>query len=306
MNLKEQLYVTKLAETGNLTRAAEQLYISQPALSLYIRNLENTLGVELFTRTGRHFVPTPAGELYLEKARQMLELRDRFQQELHDLVHGRIERLRVGMQSIRAPELSPFLIKLCMEKHPQLRLQWYDNVYTMLEKLLLDDEIDLFFCNRRQTHDDFEYIPLYEDEIVFIVNRNHPLLSHAQPAEDGGLPWIDLSLFRKERFFLNTPSQSIRHHADRILSETPIHPSSTFIVRGVYTITALVNSGMGVGFTCRQYLKTSPSSDNIAMLRVGLRKHTVQFCAIYKKNTVLSPVALELIEALRSFVQDQI
>lgn len=303
MNLKEQLYVAKLAETGNLTRAAEQLYISQPALSLYIRNLERTLGVELFTRSGRHFTPTPAGELYLEKARHMLELRDRFHQELNELVQGRAQRLRMGMQAIRAPELGPVLIKYCMENHPQVRLQWFDDVYNSLEKLLLDGDLDLFFCNQRHAHDELEFIPLYEDEIMLMVNQHHPLTAYAVPAEDGLFPWIDLSLFENERFFLNTPMQSIRHHADQILSETHVHPTSTFIVRGVYTIASLVNQGMGVGFICRQYLKTAPHRDQIAVFRVGFRRHTVPFCAIYRKDAEPSAVMLELIDWLRAYLQ---
>ena len=68
MNLKEQLYVCTLAETGNITQAAKLLFISQPALSLYISNLENILGIRLFERIGKSFVLTQAGELYVEKA----------------------------------------------------------------------------------------------------------------------------------------------------------------------------------------------------------------------------------------------
>lgn len=58
MNLKEQEYVCVLAECGNITKAAEKLYISQPALSIYISNLEKTLGVKLFDRSGKRFTLT--------------------------------------------------------------------------------------------------------------------------------------------------------------------------------------------------------------------------------------------------------
>lgn len=75
MNLKEQTYVCVLAECGNITKAADRLYISQPALSIYINNLEKSLGTKLFERAGKRFVLTPAGELYVEKARKMLELK---------------------------------------------------------------------------------------------------------------------------------------------------------------------------------------------------------------------------------------
>ena len=68
MDLKEQKYVCTLAECKSLTRASERLYISQPALSLYINNVEKILGARLFERNGRKFELTWLGKQYVEKA----------------------------------------------------------------------------------------------------------------------------------------------------------------------------------------------------------------------------------------------
>ena len=65
MNVKEQQYVCELARCRNLTKAAQNLFISQPALSIYISNLENSLGVKLFERIGKSFILTYAGERYV-------------------------------------------------------------------------------------------------------------------------------------------------------------------------------------------------------------------------------------------------
>ena len=79
MDLKEQKYVCALAECKSLTRASERLYISQPALSLYINNVEKNLGAPLFERNGRKFELTWLGKQYVEKASQMLELERQFE-----------------------------------------------------------------------------------------------------------------------------------------------------------------------------------------------------------------------------------
>ena len=79
MDLKEQKYVCTLAECKSLTRASERLYISQPALSLYINNVEKNLGAPLFERNGRKFELTWLGKQYVEKASQMLELERQFE-----------------------------------------------------------------------------------------------------------------------------------------------------------------------------------------------------------------------------------
>ena len=82
MNLKEQSYVCMLAQTGSITTAAKLLEISQPALTLYIQNLERNLGVKLFDRVGKRFVLTYPGQLYVDTARQMLALKEGFDGKL--------------------------------------------------------------------------------------------------------------------------------------------------------------------------------------------------------------------------------
>ena len=79
MHLKEQLYICTIAECGNITKAAEKLFITQPALSLYINNLEKMFGVKLFDRVEKQFIPTAAGKLYVDKAKQMLSLQQEFE-----------------------------------------------------------------------------------------------------------------------------------------------------------------------------------------------------------------------------------
>ena len=88
MNLKEQEYICTVARCGTITKAAKQLFISQPALSAYISNVEKSLGVELFTHEGKQMRLTYAGELYVEKAEQMLAMRQEYLQEVQDVLHG--------------------------------------------------------------------------------------------------------------------------------------------------------------------------------------------------------------------------
>ena len=73
MNLKEQTYVCVLAECGNITKAAERLFISQPALSIYISTLEKNLGVRLFDRSGKRFTLTWAGEMCIRDRQRSME-----------------------------------------------------------------------------------------------------------------------------------------------------------------------------------------------------------------------------------------
>ena len=111
MNLKEQHYIVTLADCGSMTRAANRLGVTQPALSSYLSSVENGLGYPLFERTGKRLVPTYLGEVYLEKARKILALGAEFDIQ-HDLVlHGHRGRLRVGFPIRRSPQLVPSVLK---------------------------------------------------------------------------------------------------------------------------------------------------------------------------------------------------
>lgn len=98
MNLKEQEYVCALAENGTITAAAKELFISQPALSIYINNLEKSLGVRLFERVGKQFILTYAGEQYVEKAKLILQLSHELDEKLKDITGNYSGRIRIGVQ----------------------------------------------------------------------------------------------------------------------------------------------------------------------------------------------------------------
>ena len=78
MEHREMEYVIVIAQEKNLSKAAERLFISQPALSRFLTKLENELGTPLFERKNRQYLPTYAGELYLDTARQILRLQQQF------------------------------------------------------------------------------------------------------------------------------------------------------------------------------------------------------------------------------------
>ena len=112
MNLKEQEYVCALAENGTITAAAKELFISQPALSIYINNLEKSLGVRLFERVGKQFILTYAGEQYVEKAKLILQLSHELDEKLKDITGNYSGRIRIGVQLRRATGFLPPVIAL--------------------------------------------------------------------------------------------------------------------------------------------------------------------------------------------------
>lgn len=306
MNLREQLYVCTLAETGSLTQAAKQLFISQPALSLFISNLENTMGIRLFDRIGKQFVPTCAGELYIKNALQMLELKGEFDTELSELINGQNERLRVGMQDIRSHFLAPTVLPKIVEMFPRTKFVWHELNYGHMEQMLLDNQLDLFFCNCKTLRKEFEYIPLLTDEVVFLAPKNHPLTAKAELRTGPSFPWIDLSLFQNERFILPAETQSLRKYSNQILKACGCSPKNIFPIRKIFVMISLINKGFGVGFSQVSYINWSRDLDNVSVYSVLDPPVTATFYAIYKKGRPLAPSATALLEMIRISLQKQV
>ena len=120
MDLKEQKYVCTLAECKSLTRASERLYISQPALSLYINNVEKILGARLFERNGRKFELTWLGKQYVEKASQMLELERQFEAVRRQAERENAGQVRIGIAQRRGIWFLPAVLSVYEREWPQV------------------------------------------------------------------------------------------------------------------------------------------------------------------------------------------
>ncbi|MCI8515837.1 MAG: LysR family transcriptional regulator [Hungatella sp.] len=309
MNLKEQLYVCTLAETGSLTQAAKQLFISQPALSLYISNLENTLGARLFERIGKQFVPTQVGELYVKAAKEMLCLKERFDTEFSEIQNGQKERIRVGIQAIRSHHLTPKMLPAITALYPKTKFLWYEDYYESMERMLLDHELDIFFCNCKTLRKEFEYIPILNDEIVFMAPKNHPLAVSPGPLPSHTFPWLDLTLFEGERFILTRESQSLSKYSWQVLKACQLVPKHIFNLTKIFNIITLVNSGYGVGFSLAGYISPNNAlspTDNLGVFSVVNPPITATFYGVYKRGYQPVPAVLTLIDMAKTLMAEQV
>ena len=134
MYSKELVYVTTIAESGSLSAAAKKLSMTQPALSIFLSNLEVELEAPLFTRNGRRMVPTKAGELYLSTAKKILDLEEYFHIQLDSLLHSENCTLRIGLPWIQAPFLIPPIMDHFSKTYPGVSLRFSKSVLEDLTK----------------------------------------------------------------------------------------------------------------------------------------------------------------------------
>lgn len=162
-----------LARTKNFTRAAEELHLSQPALSRAIQKLEDQLGQPLFERKPREVLLTDLGELLHERAREILQLVEDTFSELAEA--GRRGRIRLGAIPTIAPYFLPAVLSRFAELHPEVTVSVLEDTTEVLIKRCSLGEIDLAIVALPILARQLQLEPLFDEELLLVLPAGHPL-----------------------------------------------------------------------------------------------------------------------------------
>ncbi|MBN8716093.1 LysR family transcriptional regulator [Thermomonas sp.] len=171
----------QVARLGSISRAAEALYLSQPAVTLQLQALERELGVRLLERSGRRLTPTREGELLYELARPLVEGLDglgaRFREQVRGLDAG---ELHVAAGSSTILYLLPPIVEAFRRQHPDVRLSLHNVTGASGLDLLRSDAVDLAVGSMLDVPADLAYTPAHRFEPMLITPLDHPLASKAE------------------------------------------------------------------------------------------------------------------------------
>ncbi|MFR5601187.1 MAG: LysR family transcriptional regulator [Lachnospiraceae bacterium] len=269
MQLKEQTYVCTLARTGSISKASEELFVSQPALSVYIANLEKTMGVSLFKRIGKKFSLTYAGEKYVEKAEQMLKLKEEFDAELENILNLNSGRIRIGTQLRRAPYIVPTLLSRFQEEYPEVEVIVKSGIHSELEEMWRKQELDLILCMEHDRWDEMDYYMVKDERVLLALPQGHPLNARAEQRPGHPFHWMDVKLLEQETFILPISNQSLRSTVDRMLRRMEIHPGRIIEVSNIEVIIQMVAEGMGIGFNREGYIQNMSYPKQVCYYEIG-------------------------------------
>lgn len=168
MNLKQARYIHAIAREGGITAAARKLYITQPALSQMLRQVETDLGVALFDRSVSPFRLTYAGEKYLEAADVILRASRRLEDQLQEIREENSGRLRLGISVQRAGQVLPLALPWFAMQFPHVSLEITERGSADLEELVSRGEVDLALAAIDSTSPCLSY-ELIEKEVIGIL-----------------------------------------------------------------------------------------------------------------------------------------
>ena len=169
INLRQLAYFLKVAEAGNMTAAAEQLKIAQPALGVQIRHLETELGVDLLVRHSRGVTPTQAGALLCERARKIIADVEAVERELKSLGATKDDHVVLGVPPSLMLLLGPDLLIDARDGMPGVHLSLVEERSVVLLDALDRGQINLAFCWNVAERADLERVALLEEDLLLVT-----------------------------------------------------------------------------------------------------------------------------------------
>lgn len=299
MDLQDMHFALSIARHQNLTKAAQELYVSQPTLSKCLRKLEVEAGGKLFTRNNGRYCPTCLGEQYLEYARSVLALEKQWRQKAAAINAEDEGVLNVALPLMRSFCMAPQIVPAFRAVHPGFRLNLYEESIGIQKKLLLDTEIDFAIFNDPQPHPKLEYEPLAEEELVLVLPPNHRLAGTARGRAGRRWPWIDLALFAQEPFLLHFPEQNSGWMALELFRQYQIDPPVVFRTRSVENLLLLCRKEIGVCFSPENYVHAMQVDPPLVCCSIGEQGVFTTLQIAYRKGTTLSGPARDFIALAR-------
>lgn len=239
MELKRLRYFVAVAEELHFGRAAERLDMAQPPLSRQIAQLEKDLDVKLFDRSRAQIRLTPAGDVLLDRARQILEQLDSTFREVTRIGQGSAGRLRIAFVGSASHGVLPILIKSYRSHYPDVDLALSAMNNADLERALVQREIDIAVARPSLTFEEFRSVELHREPLVLAMPDNSPL-NTSDP--------VALKDTASETFILypRRPRPSFADHILGVLNTEGITPRETIFAQDYQTAISLVSVGVGL------------------------------------------------------------
>lgn len=164
-----------VAKRLNFTKAATDLFITQPAVTKHIQELESQFGTALFDRRGSKVSLTPAGQVLYGHAESIMAIYRQIEFDINALSQQLGGGLRLGASSTIAQYLIPPVLARFGQRTPEVSLSLVSGNTEQIEQALLQNDIDLGLVEGRTHHSDIRYTPFVKDELVLVCRADHPL-----------------------------------------------------------------------------------------------------------------------------------
>lgn len=306
--LKYMDYAYAVYKERSFTKAAEKLYISQPALSLTIKKLENELGYPVFERCGKEIGLTPVGEKYIRAIEAIMDIQQGLQKGIEDLVELRSGHVSLACATVISSYVLPNLIKEFRQHYPNVDFEVTVCEAADQERRVENGTVDIAIDGAVGRLAGMEYVPYFDEQLVLAVPAdrevNRRLRDRQIPLETildrtcdyDSLPRVDLSEFRDEFFITMREFNPLSQYIGGMFRRRDILPKVSMQFDHIITSLNYAECGFGCCFTTDISLRYKERARDLVLYLPDDPHSARPVYMIYKKNKYLSSAAQEFIE----------
>lgn len=301
MNEKHMLYVLTVLKEGSFTNAARKLFVSQPSLSQIVKSAESNLGAPIFNRNTDPITLTPAGQLYVDAAKQITTISTNLTKQIEELSNEEFGKLRLGISVQRGVEILPYIYPRFKQQFPHVDLILHEQGSANMERSLIEGSVGIALLTTSPKYEELVYELIQHESMVLIVNKECELAKRIPP----GTP-IDIKEAKDEIFVCSKHGHSARTILDTLFITREIKPEIGLETMSIEIGKHVVSTSKVVMACPDAYadLTNSGSSPYYSYPLLGV-ENPRHFYACYRKDLYLTKYMRYFLEILHEYAHCQ-
>jgi len=289
MTLRHIKIFVEVCKLNSITKAAEKLYIAQPAVSYAIKELEEYYGIKLFDRISRRLYLTEAGKNVLDYAMHIVSLFDEMENNVRDI--DKPGKLCIGSSITIGTCFMPGYVSHFKTLYPQAEVYVTIDSSDTIEKKILQNELDFALIEGTIHLENIICETYMDDELVIICKPDHPFCNNKS---------VTVSQFISEQFLLREKGSGTRELFDNVLASLGYSVMPTWESTSTLALVNAVIKGLGISVLPFMLVKEMLNTGRIAAIQIDGVKFKRKFNIIYHKNKFLTTSAKGFIEMCKS------
>lgn len=271
---EELITFVTLAEVKSFTKTAEKLLMSQPNVSLHIKNLEEEFQTKLFHRSPRFLKITESGELLLERAKQMIKIYEQAKEEILDLQNAVRGRMKIGASFTIGEYVLPRLLSNLRRRYEDLEPDVIIGNTEEIVRAVRLLEVDIGLIEGRTTDEELHAVPFMEDELFFVASCAHPL-AKKKP--------VRMEDLQNQTWITREPGSGTRDYLQHVINSHGLKVKSMITISSNQGIKEAVIQGMGLSLLSGAVIEREVKHKYLSVIQPENRSFTRTFSYIYSQ-----------------------
>ena len=295
MDIRDYEYIVTIAEQGSITRAAAQLFITQPALTKFLQRIESGLGLKLFIRSGNQLLLTEAGQRYVDTGRRIIQLDRELSEHLRQERTAQKSRIRLGFSMGRTQDMLDNVLPDFYKKYPKVQISTFGDTSRRQMETLQKDDLDFAMVTNVEQLPGYTYLPVDKSYLALAVPEDSPLIGQSRELSGYPFPVVGKDALAGLPFVALTPTTNSGHIFRELCRKYDVQPHVVLEVNNVQNLIDAVESGYGAAM----FMSIPLGSRKVRYLSVREAEVTLQTTnLVYRTDKALTPAMKYLIELL--------